>query len=78
MNIFLDHPRSVGEGWWRHLFTALRISIILLLSSLAALIHAFLPFLFETTASRSIKKLTQELVSREHKNHMVRWKLELN
>ncbi|RMH40349.1 MAG: hypothetical protein D6688_12965 [Alphaproteobacteria bacterium] len=55
--MFLDHPRSVGESYARHFLFALRFSGALFQAAFAALIHAFVPCLFERTASRAVARL---------------------
>lgn len=57
LRAFTEHPSSVGESYWQHLAFALGVSVTLLLAALAALVHAVLPFLFKTTASRLIAKM---------------------
>ena len=54
LRAFTEHPASVGETYWQHLAFALGFAGKLLLAGLAALVHAVLPFLFKTTASRLI------------------------
>lgn len=51
-DLFLEHPRSIGEGYFEHLFCALRFSFKFALASVVCLMHAFLPFLFQNTATR--------------------------
>ena len=50
--LFLKHPRSVGEGYFEHLFCALRFGFKFMLVGVICLIHAVLPFLFQNTATR--------------------------
>lgn len=57
LRAFTDHPASVGESYWQHLAFALGFAAKLLLAGLAALVHALLPFLFKTTASRLIAEM---------------------
>ncbi len=57
LRAFTDHPASVGESYWQHLAFALGFAVKLLLAGLAALVHAILPFLFKTTASRLIAEM---------------------
>ena len=57
--LFNAHPASVGESYGTHCRFALRIAGTLAWASLAALIHAFLPFLFERTASLLIEQIHQ-------------------
>jgi len=65
MNFFTEHPESVGETYLEHFFVAIRFSFKLFLSSIAALIHAFIPALFKKTASRQIKKMYGQMTSRK-------------
>jgi hypothetical protein len=53
-SLFTTHPRSVDESYFEHMAFAGRFSGQLFLAACAALVHAFLPFLFEKTASRMI------------------------
>jgi len=57
LHAFTDHPASVGESYWQHLAFALGFAVKLLLAGMAALVHAILPFLFKTTASRLIAEM---------------------
>lgn len=61
---FTDHPASVGEGYFEHMGFALRFSLKLFAASLAALVHAFLPPLFEKTASNIVAALHTRLTKR--------------
>lgn len=54
---FLDHPSSVGETYLQHACFALSFSGMLLMAGLAALVHAIAPPLFQTTASRIVRRL---------------------
>ena len=56
-DVFTRHPASVGQTWLQHGRFALRISGTLALAALAAAIHAVVPALCETTASRVIERL---------------------
>jgi hypothetical protein len=59
---FTQHPASVGETYGQHLRAASFFGIRMLVGGLACLVHAFLPFLFERTASRCISQLHQRMV----------------
>ena len=54
---FNDHPHSVDESYGEHLLFAFSFGFKLCMAAGAALVHAFLPFLFEKTASRIIAEL---------------------
>ena len=57
-----DHPASVDETYFGHMAFAAWFASRLAMAAGAALVHAFLPFLFETTAS----KIVGELYERTH------------
>lgn len=61
---FLDHPASVGESYFGHLRFALRFSSRLFMAGVAALIHAFIPSLCKTTASRAIRTMHSSIHTR--------------
>ncbi len=56
-NPFTAHPRSVGEGYFEHMGSALRVWAWLLVATTVVFVHAFLPFLFPTTGSRILRDL---------------------
>jgi hypothetical protein len=62
--LFTEHPDSVGESYFEHMGVALSFAGPLLLAGLAALVHAFLPFLCLTTASTTVKRLYGRMTSR--------------
>ncbi len=57
IDVFTEHPKTVGESWARHARFALSASGLLVRAALAAAVHAVVPALFETTASRTVDKL---------------------
>jgi Family of unknown function (DUF6356) len=57
INLFTAHPSSVGETYPQHCRFALRFGARMALGGLAAMVHALLPFLFVTTASRMLDQL---------------------
>ncbi len=61
---FTDHPASVDETYFGHMAFAAWFSSRLMMAAGAALVHAFLPFLFETTASRIIRELYERTHNR--------------
>ena len=61
---FVNHPASVNETYWQHARFAFGFSVSLFLAAGAALIHAIVPPLFETTASRIICALHTRLAAR--------------
>lgn len=63
-NPFTRHPEAVGESYGAHFGVALSYSGRLFLAAGAALVHAFLPFLFEKTASNAIKSMYADMTRR--------------
>jgi hypothetical protein len=69
---FTKHPEAVGENYAEHFGVAMRYSMRLFGAAFAALIHAFLPFLFEKTASTAIKAMHAEMMGRGSHVHAPR------
>ena len=65
--LFVEHPASVDETYFGHMAFAAWFSSKLFMAAGAALIHAFLPFLFETTASRIVRELAERTHNRRAK-----------
>lgn len=61
---FVDHPASVDETYFEHMRFAFGFAGTMMAAGLAALIHAFIPPLFETTASRLVRKMNARLEAR--------------
>jgi len=61
---FLNPPNSIGEGYFQHQRVALGFAGSLALTALAALVHAVLPCLCETTAKTRISALNDQLQKR--------------
>ena len=57
IDVFTEHPKTVGESWAQHARFALSASGLLARAALAAAIHAVVPALFEKTASRTVDEL---------------------
>lgn len=60
--LFTEHPASVGENYFQHMAAAWGFSWRMMLASLACLVHALLPFLFEKTGSKAITLLHDRMV----------------
>lgn len=65
LSVFTDHPNSVGETYPEHMAFAMRFGARLFCASCAAIVHAFIPALFETTASGTIEAIHAEIQSRD-------------
>ena len=52
------HLESVGESYWAHQRFATRIGLTMIGAGSATMIHGLAPFLFQTTGSRIIRRLS--------------------
>jgi len=64
--VFISHPESVNESYFGHMRFALSFAGLLAVAAVAALIHAVIPALCETTASQIIKRLHHRMTHRTH------------
>ncbi len=62
--IFTDHPATVSESYFEHFRFALSFALSLAGAASAALVHAFVPCLFEKTAGNIIRKLAARMEQR--------------
>ena len=62
--IFTDHPATVNETYLEHMRFAAGFSFWLAVAAGAALVHALIPALCETTASRILKRLHARIMAR--------------
>jgi hypothetical protein len=60
--LFMEHPRSVGESYLEHQRRALNFGTALLVAGVACLLHALVPALFPTTGSRTVSRLHDRMV----------------
>ena len=60
-DVFTRHPASVGQTWVQHGRFALAVSGTLTLAAVAAAVHALVPVLCETTASRAVDRLHAQI-----------------
>ncbi|WP_332764536.1 DUF6356 family protein [Phenylobacterium sp.] len=61
--VFTDHPRSVGETYRQHQRVALGFAWRLAGAAAACAIHALIPALLQTHASRTITDLHSRMVA---------------
>ncbi len=62
--LFTDHPASVDETYFEHMRFASSFAFWLLFAAGAALVHAIVPALCESTASRIINRLHNRMTNR--------------
>jgi hypothetical protein len=61
LELFRDHPRSVGESYGEHCGFAVRFGATMVAGGLAAILHGLMPFLFVTTGSETVQELNQRI-----------------
>lgn len=66
--LFFAHPRDVHESYAEHFMAASRFGLILIGAGMACLLHAIVPGLCLTTASRVVRKLHDQLVLNRRRN----------
>ncbi len=59
--LFLDHPASMGESYFEHQGVALSFAARLAAAAGACAVHALVPGLFVTAASRAVTDLNARL-----------------
>lgn len=62
--LFTDHPATVNETYLGHMKFALGFAFWLGVAAFAALLHAVIPAICETTASRILKRLHAKITAR--------------
>jgi hypothetical protein len=60
---FQEHPHSVGETYGQHWWSAMSFALRLMGCAFACALHAFVPGLCKTTASRSVTALHERMVT---------------
>ena len=63
-NLFTSHPREVGESYAAHFVHASSFALRMIAGGCAVLVHAFLPFLFVRTGSRTMDTLYRRMTGR--------------
>jgi len=64
LQLFQDHPKSVGENYFQHLCHASGFGLRMVIAGLACLLHAVFPFVFVHTGSGKIADLNRVLEAR--------------
>ena len=65
VNIFTDHPRSLGMTWVSHAGGAIKIGAELIGAGAACIVHAIVPGWFTETAGRTVTRLHDHMVKRK-------------
>jgi Family of unknown function (DUF6356) len=70
-HLFLEHPRSAGQGYLEHLRFAWRVAATMAWGAVAAFLHGMLPVVLQTTAGDRIRALHALLHARSSTNEDV-------
>ena len=65
IELFREHPATIGETYWQHLRFAARTGAMMIVGGSACVVHGLLPFLFTSTGSRTIRALAQRIDRRQ-------------
>ena len=60
LNLFNEHPKSVGETYIEHMRNSLFISLLSLAMFLILLIHSIFPFIFKKTGCRMVSYINDK------------------
>lgn len=63
-NIFTEHPNSLGETYFQHLFFAAKFGLGMTIGGLACLTHSIFPFLFKNTGSNFLLRMAHDFICR--------------
>ena len=66
-NPFTRHPHDIGESYGDHMSRAAASGLKLIGCGIACLVHAVFPFLFERTASETIREMHRGMVRKVDK-----------
>lgn len=64
MNMFSDHPRSLGMSWSGHAAGAVAIGFRMMGAGAACVVHAIVPAWFTETAGKTVVSLHEHMTKR--------------
>ena len=64
MNMFSDHPRSLGMSWAGHAVGAVAIGFRMIGAGAACVVHAIVPAWFTGTAGKTVVDLHEHMMQR--------------
>jgi hypothetical protein len=62
--LFLDHPHSVGESYFRHQRQAMAFGARMFVGAIACFLHGIVPAAFAQTGSRTVSTLYDRMVAK--------------
>ena len=66
--LFTQHPETVGETYFQHMYSASSFGVKMLGGALCCFVHAILPFMFEKKGSRIITDLHDAMITNRHRS----------
>jgi hypothetical protein len=69
---FTEHPATVGETYFGHLWRASTFGVRMLIAGVACILHGLFPFLCVTTGSDAMKSLHHEMSAPRDMAHKAR------
>ena len=63
--LFLEHPRSIGETYFEHQRSAFEIGATLIGAGFACLLHGLVPAVFRDTGSRVVSQVHTRIIARQ-------------
>lgn len=67
VQLFTDHPTSVGETYGQHFVSASSFALRMIGGGIACLLHGIFPFMFTRTGSEQIQLLHEKMVTHRHR-----------
>ena len=64
----MKHLKLVKENYVKHMLEAWLVSIVFILAGLICFVHSIFPFVFQTTASKMVKKIISRTNQRQGLN----------
>ena len=62
-----EHLKAMNMGYFEHMYVSLSYVVILFISAIKALIHAFIPDLFVTSTNQCIVEINNKLTKHNTK-----------
>jgi len=67
LDLFKEHPATVGETYFEHMGMASSFGLRMVTAGMACLLHGLFPFLFVKTGSKAIADLHDRMVVNRHR-----------
>lgn len=68
LDLFNEHPNSVGETYPQHFLFALEVGVSLLVLGIICIVHSIFPFWFVKTTSHHVEKIHERMKDRNNRS----------